>query len=295
MEVAGVRLTHPDKVLFPGQGVTKLDLVHHYRRVAAAILPFLAGRPVSLVRCPAGEGEACFFQKHGGAGLPGAIGRVELPETDGGTGEYLLIASEAALVAAVQMGTLELHAWGARADDIERPDRIVIDLDPDPSVGFADVKAAAELLRHVLGDLGLTGFPLVTGGKGVHVLVPIVRRHEWPVVKAFARGLAAELARREPDRFTLNLKKAARVGRIFVDYLRNERGSTAIVPWSSRARPGAPVAVPVGWGELDGLERADAFGLGDVAARLGQDPWPGWRGLRQTITRKAAARLDGPG
>jgi bifunctional non-homologous end joining protein LigD len=294
VEVAGVRLTSPGKVLFPKAGVTKRDLARYYVAVAGRILPHLAGRPVSFVRCPEGEDAACFFQRHVGRGMPPGIDVVHVPErTADGRDDYMVLHDLAGLLGAVQVGTLELHVWGAREDRIERAERLVFDLDPDEGLAFADVRAAAGTLRGFLQELGLASFPMVTGGKGVHVIAPIARRRDWPVVKGFALAVAQALARAEPERFTTNIRKKERVGRIFLDYLRNERGSTAICPWSTRAREHAPVAMPVSWDELAGLERADGFDTTNAPGRVdGPDPWPGYHALRQGITREAAARLD---
>jgi bifunctional non-homologous end joining protein LigD len=292
--VAGVRLTSPDKLLFPKAGVTKRDLADYYVAVADRMLPHLAGRPVSLVRCPEGEEAECFFQRHRGRGMPEGIDTVHVPERKvGGRDDYMVIHDLSGLLGAVQMGTLELHVWGSREDAVERAERLVFDLDPDEGLDFARVRDAAHTLRTLLADLGLQCFPMVTGGKGVHVIAPIQRRYDWPVIKAFTQGVAEAMVRAEPDRFTANMRKNRREGRIFLDYLRNDRGSTAICPWSTRAKEQATVAMPVSWEELDGLTRADGFDIGRAAERVKlDDPWPGYGALRQGITRKAAARLD---
>jgi bifunctional non-homologous end joining protein LigD len=187
--VAGVRLTHPDKVLYPDQGITKRDLAGYLAAVADRMLPHCADRLTSLVRCPEGSGKKCFFQRHVGAGLTKELQRMAVRSKDGGSEEYLYIHDKRGLVAAAQMGVLELHIWGSHIEDVERPDRIVFDLDPDPSVDFAAVKTAAGDIRAALDALGLESFPLLTGGKGIHVVAPILRRHEWPVVKSFAKAL----------------------------------------------------------------------------------------------------------
>ncbi len=294
IEVAGVRLTSPGKVLFPKAGVTKKDLADYYVAVADRILPHLVGRPVSLVRCPEGEDAECFFQRHRSRGMPTAIHTIDIPErSTRARPDYMVIHDLEGLLGAVQMGSLELHVWGARDDAVDRAERLVFDLDPDEGLAFADVLGAAVTLRAFLGELGLASVPMVTGGKGVHVIAPIQRRWEWPIVKAFALGVAEALARAEPGRFTTNMRKKERTGRIFLDYLRNERGSTAICPWSSRAKEHASVAMPVSWDELAGLKRADLFDTRNAPARVqAADPWPGYHELRQGITRKAAARLD---
>lgn len=291
---AGVKLSNPQKVLFGEQGVTKADLAAHYERVAKRILPHVTRRLLSLVRCPDGEGGQCFFQKHDSRGFPDELKRMEIAESDGKRDNYLYAEDLSALIAGVQMGTLEFHIWGSRIDDIEKPDRLVFDLDPDEGLGFADVRAAAFDLRDRLEKIGLKTVPLVTGGKGVHVIAPIAPRVEWPQVKEFARGFAKMLEDEAPDRYVANMSKAKRKGRIFVDYLRNERGSTAICPYSTRRRKGAPVATPVSWDELKGLEAANSFHIGDMEKRLAQaDPWKAADGWKQSITGEIMASVAG--
>jgi bifunctional non-homologous end joining protein LigD len=293
--VAGVRLSSPEKVLFPSQGITKRRLAEYWVAIADAALPHLRRRPVSLLRCPEGEEAACFFQRHPGAGLPKAIRSLDIEEKDGETGRYLLLDGLGGIVSAVQMGTLELHIWGCRDDDIERPDRMVFDLDPDAGLDFAMVRDAALELRELLQGLGLESYPLLTGGKGIHLVLPLQRRQEWPVVKAFSHAVAEALTRSAPTRFTTNMRKDARGGKIFVDYLRNERGSTAILPWSSRAHARAPVAMPVSWAELAEARRSDAYTIDTAPDRVAQDPWPGYAASRQAITRKIAEKVDALG
>jgi bifunctional non-homologous end joining protein LigD len=205
---------------------------------------------------------------------------VSIREKDGGKADYLYVEDVAGIVAAAQIGALELHVWGAPNGELEHPDRLVFDLDPDESVPFAEVKAAAGDLRSVLAAGGLQSFPMITGGKGIHVIAPLAGRNDWEEVKSFAAGFARGFAGRDPDRFIATASKAKRKGRTFIDWLRNERGATAILPYSPRARKGAPVAVPVGWGELSRLETAAAFDTVAVLKRLKSakgDPWPGYR------------------
>jgi len=289
-EVAGVRLTHPEKLLWKGQGVSKADLAQHYERAAGRMIPLIAGRPLSLVRCPEGRARSCFYQKHAGKGFPKAMGRVAIAEKDGGSEDYMHADDLAALVAGVQMGTLEYHVWGARTDDLERPDRLVIDLDPGPGVDFAEVRAAAREVRGLLADLDLASLAMITGGKGIHVVVPLVRRAGWEAAGDFAKGLAKAMARAAPERFVSTATKSRREGRIYVDWLRNRRGATAVAPWSTRAREGCPVATPVAWDELDALAGANVVSLDAAAERLqGPDPWAEAEGWRQSLS---AARLE---
>lgn len=291
--IAGVKLSSPDKVLFEEQGVTKVDLAAHYERVAARMLPLVEGRLVSLVRCPQGEGGQCFFQRHDHKGFPAAMKRQEIAEKDGGKATYLRLDTLSSLIAGVQMGTLEFHIWGSRGDMLEKPDRLVFDLDPDEGLDFGDVKEASFDIRDRLAELGLKTVPLVTGGKGVHVIAPLTRRAEWPEVKGFARGFARMLAAEAPERYVAQASKAKRKGRIFVDWLRNERGATAIAPYSTRSREGAPVAVPVSWDELQELEAANQFRITDMEDRLkAADPWADAGNWRQSITKKMLDAVD---
>lgn len=294
IDVAGVRLSSPDKVLFPGQGVTKAELAAHYERVCKRMLPLMKNRLVSLVRCPDGRDGECFYQKHASRGFPDALRTMEITESTGKKGEYLYVANLAGVIAGVQMGTLEFHIWGSRIDRLERPDRLVFDLDPAPEVGFCEVKAAARDVRDLLGELGLESVALLTGGKGIHVIAPLERRQDWDETKTFAANFARAMAANDPDRFVATASKAKRKGRIFIDYLRNERGSTAIAPYSTRAREKCPVATPVGWDELGEIESANAFGLSDMKGLLSRkDPWAAASQWRQSITTAMQEAIAG--
>ena len=281
-----VRLTSPDKVLFPATGLTKQGLADYFVAVAPKMLRFVANHPLSLVRCPEGRRKHCFFQKHHTKGLPEAFGSVEIAEAGGRREPYLVVSDVDGLVAAAQIGALELHVWGAPADAPERPDRMVLDLDPDEGLAFADVREAAREVRDLLADLDLPSFPLVTGGKGIHVVVPLGGEDGWDIVKPFARAVAATLARARPDRYLAKASRAARKGRIFVDWLRNARGATAIAPYSPRAREAATVATPVRWDELPRLASAGAYTVETIPrriARLAEDPWDGYEAARTRI------------
>ena len=285
---AGVRLTSPDRVVYPGQGVTKADLVAYYAAVAERMLPYIENRPLSLLRCPQGRAKYCFFQKHDTGGFPEAMKSLQITEKDGEAEDYFYIDSLAGLIAGTQMNVLEWHLWGSRTSDIEKPERIIFDIDPDEGLGFGEVRAAALDIREALeAEWELESYALVTGGKGIHVIAPLRPSAEWPVVKAFCKAFAQKLADNEPERFVATMSKAKRKGKLFIDYLRNERGSTAIAPWSSRSRPGAPAAVPVGWDELASLTAANQFSLADAAGRAKQpDPWKGYFATTQAITSK---------
>lgn len=265
--VLGTKITSADRRVFPEAGCTKLDIARHYARVGERMMALMSHRPLSLYRCPGGLEDSCFFQKHVGT-LPDAVSRIEIEESDGKTEDYLYATRPESLVAAAQMGTVEFHIWGARTDRLDRPDRLVFDLDPDEGLGWETVRDAAFELRDRLQELGLASGAIVTGGKGVHVWLPLRRIQGWETVKLFSKTFAHVLAEKHPDRYTATMSKSKRKGRIFIDYLRNERGSTAVAPYSLRARKGAPVAVPVTWDELSGLEAANVFTLGDIAARM---------------------------
>ncbi len=281
--VAGVRLSNPDKILFPEQGITKSDLADHYAAVAGRMLPHVAMRPITMVRCPTGRQQKCFYQRHAGAGIPRQIERVRVPGFDN---PYLFIRDLPGLIALVQMGVLEIHPWGVSVERPDRPDRIIFDLDPDEGLGFDAVVAAALEVRERLDRLGLTSFVKTTGGKGLHVVLPIAPTHGWPEVKSWAKALSEEMAADSPDLYLTRIAKAERTGRIFIDYLRNDPTSTAVGPYSTRARPGAPVAMPLPWDALGpGLDPA-AFSVRTVAgeiARQAADPWAGLGSVEQRL------------
>jgi len=291
--VAGVRVTHPERVLFDELGLTKEALARYYEGVAQWMLPELKDRPLSLVRCPQGPGEGCFFQKNIDDRFSAEIERI--PVELGGGGVYAAANSIGAVVALVQMGVIELHSWGSTTQDLAKPDRMVFDLDPDTSVPWREVMAAAHLLRQRLEDLGLDSFVKTSGGKGVHVVVPLTRRHEWDEVKEFSRAVAEALANEEPRRFTVKMAKKERPGKIFIDYLRNAEGATTVAAYSVRARRGAPVSTPLHWDELGGRLKPDTFNVTNIARRLQQgvrpDPWKAFRRTAHTLTAAMKRKL----
>ena len=258
-----VRVTNRERVIFPEGKITKGELVDYYQAVSGIMLPWAGSRPISLVRCPQGRGKKCFFQKHDAGSFGDHVHHVGIREKDGHDEPYLFIDDAEGLVTCVQMGTIEFHGWGARIEDVEKADRLVFDLDPDEGLDFKDVISAAFHVQGMLAQMGLATFPMATGGKGVHVIAPLTPQAEWPAVKDFAHRFAQVLAQTEPDRFTAALAKAKRTGRIFVDYLRNQRGATAVMPYSARAREHAPVAVPITWEELRSLDGASRWHVGD--------------------------------
>ena len=285
IELAGVRLTSPDKVLYPEQGITKRDLAEYAIAVADWMLPHVARRPITLVRCPTGRQKKCFYQRHAGSGVPSELSEVEISGFEE-SGAYLYITDVKGLVALVQMGVLEIHPWNARADRPDRPDRVIFDLDPGEGLAFEDVVAGAHEVRVRLSDLGLVSFAKTTGGKGLHVVVPIERRHEWPDVKRFARSLAEAIAADAPTRYLTRISIAERRGRIFIDYLRNDPTSTAVAPYSTRSRVNAPVATPVTWEEVTPALDPARFTIRTVPERLrglNADPWADIDRTRQRL------------
>jgi bifunctional non-homologous end joining protein LigD len=281
--VEGVRLSSPDKILYPGQGITKGELAEYYAAVAGQMLPHLAFRPVTMVRCPAGSETKCFYQRHAGSGVPEQLREIAIPGFDE---PYLYIADAAGLIAMVQMGVLEIHPWGVRIERPDKADRIVFDLDPDEGLGFGEVIGAAREVRERLRALGLAAFVKTTGGKGLHVVVPIEPDAGWPEVKSFAKGVSAQMAADAPDKYLTKASKAERTGRIFIDYLRNDPTSTAVAPYSTRSRPGAPVAMPLRWDELGPKLDPKSFTIRTVPGRIARrraDPWAEMLELRQKL------------
>jgi bifunctional non-homologous end joining protein LigD len=283
-----VELSSPQKLLFPEDKISKQQVFDYYRAVMPRLLPEIANRPLSVIRCPDGTGKQCFFQKHHTPGLD-RVGQVRLKEEGGTNANYLVAHDQQAVLELVQFNSIEFHPWGAHADDPGRADRIVFDLDPGPGVPWAEVKRAALQVRDVLKQVKLKSFLRTTGGKGLHVVVPLNPPVEWAPVKAFAKGLAEAMAAAEPQRFLSTSTLKLRPKKIFIDYLRNGRGATAVASYSLRARPGAPVAFPLAWSELDQLKRGDAFTLRNVPGLLKgrRDPWAGFGKLKQDLSHLA--------
>lgn len=292
--LAGVVLSNPDKQLYPEAKLSKRDLALYYTSIADWILPHLSGRPLSLVRCPDGWNRECFYQKHAHRSVHEAVSRIAVPE-GGGKATYLAVNSAAALVGLVQWGVLEIHPWGSRAPRLERPDRLIFDFDPDEGVSWKHIVDAVGVLKTLLDELGLKGFLKTTGGKGLHVVVPIRPTLTWDQAKRFSKAIAELLARTLPERFTAALSKSQRKGKIFVDYLRNAEGATAIAPYSMRARANAPVSMPIAWEELAKDVRIDYFNVRNVPARLSRmrdDPWAAFLKTSQTISKAMFKRVD---
>jgi bifunctional non-homologous end joining protein LigD len=291
--IAGMTLSNPDKPYFPEAGITKREIAQYYVSVAKHVLPYLRDRPLALVRCPDGWRGQCFYQKHADRSVHASVSRIEVPES-GGSATYFSANSAEALAGLVQWGVIELHPWGSRAPRLDRPDRLIFDFDPDDGVGWKALVEAVSALRVLLEELGLTGFLKTTGGKGLHVVVPIRATLDWNAAKGFTRAVADVLVRTFPDRFTATASKAQRKDRIFIDYLRNAEGATAIAPYAVRARANAPVSTPIDWAELDADVRFDHFNVRTVPERLAtlrKDPWGGFGTTKQTVTRAAFRRI----
>lgn len=289
-----VRLTSPDRPVLSGETVTKAQLFAYYESVAERMLPHIEKRALSLVRVP--HGSKPFFQKHDSGGFPDEMKHVNIQLKESENEDHFYVTDIEGVLAGVQMSTLEFHIWGSHiGKTLEKPDRIIFDIDPDEGLDFGRVRQAALHIRDVLGEWGLESYPMVTGGKGIHVIAPLRPVTEWPLVKLFCRTFAQQLEDNEPDDFTANIRKVERKGRMFVDYLRNERGATAVTPFSTRAKPGITCAVPVAWDELDTLKAANQFRIGDAAERAKEpDPWTGYFDLTQSITKGMVEAVAGP-
>jgi bifunctional non-homologous end joining protein LigD len=292
----GFKLTSLDKVLYPDQGITKGQLIAYLAVVVEWALPHIADRPLTILRCPEGRKQPCFYQKHILAGSPPAIDPLPIQESDGEVVEYMKIHDMPGLLALAQLGTLEIHTWGSRADTPERPDVMVFDLDPDVGLGWERVALAAFAMRRKLHDIGLASFLKTTGGKGLHVVVPIERSLDWDELKQFTKQVVESMEREEPHLYTTTMAKKARKGKTFLDYLRNGRNATFIAPYSPRARDGAPVAVPITWEELAHGVDPLTFNIASVPRRLAvltEDPWQDIYRVKQAITAAAWKAVGG--
>ena len=292
--VAGVALSNADKLLYPDAEISKLDLARYYEAIGDWIVRHVEDRPLSLVRCPDGWKGECFYQKHADKSVNAAVSRVRVPESSG-SATYLMADSVAALVGLVQWGVLELHPWGSRTPKLDRPDQLIFDFDPDDAVGWKEITEAVGLLRTLLDEIGLIGFLKTTGGKGLHVVTPIRPTLDWARAKAFTKSIADLLVTTFPDRFTATLSKSSRKGKIFLDYLRNAEGATAVCAYSPRSRANAPVSTPIAWEELRDDLRFDHFNVRNIPARLGKlksDPWRDFFAVEQTVTAAMMKRVS---
>jgi bifunctional non-homologous end joining protein LigD len=292
----GFKVTHPDKVVDPETGVTKQALIDYYLAVAPLMLPHVAGRPLSLVRCPNGAGQKCFYQKQLGAGMPPGIEGVEIPNAKGAATEtYVTVPSEEGLAGLAQMNVLEVHPWGSTNLDLEHPNRIIFDLDPDEAVSWSTLGESALEVQERLKKLGLRSFVKTTGGKGLHIVAPIRASLGWEQIKAFTRAFALQMEQDNSKLYITKMTKAARKNKIFVDYLRNEREATAVAPYSSRARLGMAAALPLEWAELKSA-KAPKFLIArfeEWSDRVRKDPWKEMLSSKQEIPAGLFAAKDG--
>jgi bifunctional non-homologous end joining protein LigD len=282
----GIEISNPGRVIYPEEGLTKLDLADYYAAVEPLIMIDAANRPMTLIRCPQGRSKKCFFQKHDNGTMGEHVKHIPIEEKNGSVQDYLYFEDIRGLLACVQMGTVEFHGWGSKVEKVEYPDRLVFDLDPDVGLDFGRVKEAAVRLKALLEDLGLNSFPLLSGGKGVHVVVPLDGSKDWPTVKSFAERFSRAISEAEPETFTANIRKVQRKGRIFLDWLRNQRGATAVMPYSARAREGAPVSAPVAWEELDRYDSGHHFSIrdaGELIERGSSKMLAGWGKAKQAL------------
>lgn len=286
--VGGIGISNPQRVIDPASGATKLQLAEYYLAVGQWLMPHLAQRPVSIVRAPEGVAGDSFFQRH--------CGRLKMPHMrvldkslDPEHARLIQADSVTAVVEAVQMGTIEFHTWNARSDRIDKPDRVVFDLDPDPELPWSNMVQATCMTVDLLDELGLRAFLKTSGGRGVHVVVPIDRRHSWDCANEFARGVTVRLAKEAPEQIVAKMGPKNRVGKIFVDYLRNQRGASTVAAFSARARPGLPVSVPIAREDLQQINGADQWSILNLHERLDnlkRDPWADYPATRQTLSAR---------
>ena len=285
--VAGITLSHPDRVLFPESNITKLQLAEYYEAVADAMLPFIADRPLMLVRCPGGLGSDCFHQKHMNQQMPKSLRGVRITEKSK-SGIYPLVDDAAGLISLVQMNTLEIHGWQSKAGDLERPDQVIFDLDPGEGVKWSEIADTALAIREILEHCGLHCFIKTSGGKGLHLVSPLKPAASWDEVKGFAQAVSSGVSRAAPDRYVEKMTKSIRRGKIYIDYLRNGRGATCVLPYSTRVHPGASVSMPIAWESVKKLASASQFTVENAPSRLkkSKNPWADFDAKRRPITKK---------
>jgi bifunctional non-homologous end joining protein LigD len=270
--IDGVKITHPDKIMFDDPEITKADVIRYYEKVAEYMLPYVSHRVLSIVRCPKGITETCFFKKHPGPDSKGVV-TIPVPSNDGETENYFYIENASGLISEAQMGTLEFHTWGSRIENLEKPDMMVFDLDPDVGMELEQVRQGVKDVRSILTELSIKSYLKTSGGKGYHVVVPFKPAASWDVFHDFARRVAEVMEQKWPDRYTSNVRKEKRKNKIFIDWIRNGRGATSISPYSIRARKGAKVSMPIAWDELETVA-PDGISMADALARIGgNDPW----------------------
>lgn len=281
MEISGIEITHPDKLMFPGSKVTKGDIAEYYSKVAKLMVPFLKGRPVTLVRSPEGVDKGVFYQRHPGEYFPDYIGRVKIRANEE-VETYITVDSEEDLVYLANQGVIEFHAWGSKSKDEDRPDMVIWDLDPSPEVEWKWVVDAALIINEVLTKLKLKTFVKVSGSKGIHVYIPIQPKHDWDTVKQFSLEIAEFLVGKDPEHYTTEVRKENRVGKIFIDYLRNNKGGTAVSPFSLRAKSKPAISLPIRWSDVDYKLEPNGFLIGDTKLTASH-PWQDFFETKQDL------------
>jgi bifunctional non-homologous end joining protein LigD len=283
VDIAGVPITSPERLLFPDAGITKLDMLRYYEAIGDWMLPHLRDRPLTLKQC-APDVDHCRYLRHSGERAPRQVRVVNIQEQTK-IGDYMIIDDLPGLIALAQRNIIEFHTWNSTATRVERPDRVVFDLDPGPAVGWKDTVAAARVVRRALDGIGLESWIKTTGGKGLHIVVPITPVHDWSECLAFARTVAAEIVGHDPDRFTLKFSKQGRSSQILIDYLRNNRTNTSVAAYSARARATAAVSLPIDWEELSARVKPERWTIRTVAKLLKtrKDPWRGYFRARQKL------------
>src|SRR5688572_7093956 len=288
--VRGIRISNPDRVVYPDLGRTKLDLVRYYDAVTERMLPHVENRPLTLVHCPAGLQAPCNYMRHRRVWGPSVLKRVAIKEKTK-TGEYLAVVNLEGIVALAQMGIIEVHTWNSTIDDVERPNRTVWDLDPGPDVAFADVIKGAIAVRNLLDTLGLQSWVKTTGGHGIHVVAPLTPQRQWDECLAFAKAVAEALSRTDPSRYTTTFAKAGREQKILIDYLRNNRTNTSVAAFSARAKPSATISMPVSWKQLTARLQPAAFTVTTAPKKLRTDPWRDYWTCKQKISAAALTAI----
>lgn len=289
--VRGIRISSPGRLVYPELALTKLDLVGYYDRVADAMFPHVENRPLTLVHCPDGLQAPCNYMRHRRAWGPSVLKRVAIKEKTK-VGEYLAVVNPEGVIALAQMGIIEVHTWNSTIDDVERPNRIVWDLDPGPKVAFKDVIGAARAVREMLATLGLDSWVKTTGGRGIHVVAPLEPKRQWDECLAFAKAVAEALTRSDPSRYTTAFAKAGREKKILIDYLRNNRTNTSVAAFSARAKPAATVSMPVSWQHLTAKLNPEGFDVISVPRKRRADPWREYWSCRQKISSTAFTAIS---
>jgi bifunctional non-homologous end joining protein LigD len=289
--VRGVRISSPDRIVYPELNLRKIDLVHYYDRVAEAMFPHVCNRPLTLVHCPEGLQAPCNYMRHRRVWGPNLLKRVTIKEKTK-LGEYLAVVNVEGIIALAQMGIIEVHTWNSMIDDLERPNRVVWDLDPGPQVAFTDVITAAIAVRKMLAALGLDTWVKTTGGHGIHVVAPLKPDRQWDECLAFAKAVAEALVRSNPSLYTIAFAKAGREKKILIDYLRNNRTNTSVAAFSARAKPSATVSMPVGWKQLTTKLRPEQFTVLSAPKKLRTDPWRDYWTTKQKISAAAFAAIS---